>query len=363
MRKSWLVVSLIVLVMVAVALVGCKEKAPAPAPKAAPAPQAAPAAIELKLSNFVPQVTAFATYFIEPWGYTLERATKGKVKVVNFHGGALAGPKDAYEAAAKGIADISWTTATYEAGRFPKLEVFNLPFMCGYWGRHTSMACWRMYPKYFADEFKDVKLLWIYCTQANSLYTSKKQVKTIDDLKGMKIGVHPLAVKALEALGAAPVSMTVSEFYEALNRGIVDGVFSDDQMVQAFRLHEVAKYCTVISLYCNPCPWVMNLKSYNNLPDDVRRVLDGMSGTLGMHCNGIQAEFAMLRSKAFLEKQGMQYYTLPESERGKAISKVRLIIDNWVSGMEAKGLPGRELVDEARKWLEVYKYVEAEYWY
>jgi TRAP-type C4-dicarboxylate transport system substrate-binding protein len=357
MRKSCFVVSMIVLVMFVFAMVDYKEEASAKPPATATKP------IELKFSNFVPAVTAFAIYFIEPWGFTLERATKGKVKVVFFHGGALAGPKDAYETAAKGIADISWTTATYEAGRFPKLEVFNLPFMCGYWGRQTSMACWRMYPEFFADEFQDVKLLWIYCTQANSLYTKKKQVKTIDDLKGMKIGVHPLAAKAVEALGAAPVSLTVSDFYEALNRGIVDGIFSDDQMVQAYRLYEVANYCTVMSLYCNPCPWVMNLNTYNNLPDDVKGVLDGMSGTLGVHCNGIQAEFAMLRSKAFLEKQGMQYYTLPESEKGKAISQVQPIIDKWVSGMEAKGLPGQKLVDEARKWLEVYKYIDMEYWY
>jgi hypothetical protein len=71
----------------------------------------------------------------------------------------------------------------------------------------------------------------------------------------------------------------------------------------------------------------------------------------------------MLRSITFLEKHGMQYYTLPESEKQKAVSLVQPIIDNWVSGMEAKGLPGRKLVDEARKWLEKYKYIENEYWY
>lgn len=357
MRKSWFRISLIVLVMLVVVMVGLEEKSSARAKTKRTKP------IELKLSNFVPEVTAFATHFIEPWGFRLERATKGKVKVINFHGGSLSGPKDAYEAAAKGLADISWTTAAYEAGRWPKLEVFNLPFMCGYWGRQTSMACWKMFPEYFADEFKNIKVLWIYCTQANSLYTAKKQVKTINDLKGMKIAVHPLAANSLKALGATPVTMSVSEFYEALNRGIVDGIFSDDQMVQAFRLSEVVKYCTIISLYSNPCPWVMNLKKYNGLPNDVKSVLDGITGTLGIHSNGIQSEFAMLRSKTFLEKQGVKYYTLPESEKEKAVSLVQPIIDNWVSKMEAKGLPGRKLVTEAKKLLDMYKHIETEYWY
>jgi TRAP-type C4-dicarboxylate transport system substrate-binding protein len=356
MRKSWLVVSLIVSVILVVAMVAFKE-ASAQDKKAATKP------IELKFSNYVPQVTAFATHFIEPWGYRFERATRGKVKVINYHGGTLAGPNDAYESAAKGIADIAWSNAAYEAGRWPKLEVFTLPFMCGYWGRQTSMACWRMYPEYFADEFEDVKLLFIYCTQANSLYTTKKQVKTIDDLKGMKIAVHPLGAKAVEALGATPVSMPGPQFYEALSRGMVDGVFSDDQMVQAYRIDEVLKYCTTISLYSLPCPYVMNLKRYNSLPEDVKRALHGITGTLGVHCNGIQAEFAMLRSKTFLENHGMKYYTLPESEKQKAVSLVQPIIDKWVSGMEAKGLPGRNLVDEAKKWLEKYKYIEYEYWY
>lgn len=357
MRKSWLVVSLIVLAMLIVAMAGFKEGASAQDKTPATKP------IELKFSNFVPQATAFATYFIEPWGYMLERGTRGKVKMIYYHGGALAGANDAYETAQKGIADIAWTNAAYEAGRWPKLEVFNLPFMCGYWGRQTSMACWKMYPEYFADEFKDVKLLFIYCTQANSLYTTKKQVKTIDDLKGMKIAVHPLGAKAVGALGATPVSMSGSEFYEALEKGMVDGVFSDDQMVQAYRIDEVLKYCTTLSLYSLPCPYVMNLKKYNSLPDDVKGVVDAMSGTLGVHNNGIQAEFAMLRSKIFLEKRGMKFYTLPESEREKAVGLVQPIIDKWVSGMEAKGLPGKKLVSEAKKWLEEYKHIGTEYWY
>lgn len=357
MRKRWLVVSLILSVMLVVAVVGFTVDASAQDKTTATKP------IELKFTNFVPQATAFATYFIEPWGYMIERGTKGKVKMIFYHGGALAGPLDAYETAAKGIADIAWTNAAYEAGRWPKLEVFSLPFMCGEWGRHTSMALWKMYPEYFADEFKDVKLLFIYCTQANVLYTTKKQVKTIDDLKGMKIAVHPLGAKAVGALGAAPVSMPGSDYYEALEKGMVDGVFSDDQMVQAYRIDEVLKYSTRLSLYSLPCPYVMNLKRYNSLPEDVKGVVDAMSGTLGVHNNGIQAEFAMLRSRISLEKRGMKFYTLPGSEVEKAAGLVQPLIDEWVSGMEKKGLPGRKLVDEARKGLAEYKYIEKEYWY
>ena len=81
MRKSCLVVSWMVSVMLVVAVVAFNGEASA---------QAKP--IELKFSNFVPQATAFATYFIEPWGYMIERGTRGKVKMIFYHGGALAGP-------------------------------------------------------------------------------------------------------------------------------------------------------------------------------------------------------------------------------------------------------------------------------
>ena len=357
MRKSWLLVKLIIWGMLFVAMVCLSEEASARDKTPATKP------IELKFSNFVPQATAFATYFIEPWGYMIERGTRGKVKMIFYHGGALAGPMDAYETAEKGIADIAWTNIAYEAGRWPKLEVFSLPFMCGEWGRNTSMALWKMYPEYFADEFKDVKLLFIYATQANVLYTTKKQVKKLDDLKGMKIAVHPLGARAVGALGAAPVPMPGSQFYEALEKGMVDGVFSDDQMVQAYRIDEVLKYSTRLPLYALPCPYVMNLKKYNSLPDDVKGVVNAMSGTLGVHNNGIQAEFAMLRSRMALEKRGMQFFTLPESDIQKAVSLVQPLVDDWVSGMEKKGLPGRKLVDEAKKGLEEYKYIGKEYWY
>jgi TRAP-type C4-dicarboxylate transport system substrate-binding protein len=134
-------------------------------------------------------------------------------------------------------------------------------------------------------------------------------------------------------------------------------------MVQAYRIDEVLKYCTRINLYSLPCPYVMNLKKYDSLPADVKGVVDAMSGTLGVHNNGIQAEFAMLRSKISLDKRGMKFYTPPESELEKAASLVQPLIDEWVSGMEKKGLPGKKLVEEAKKWLKEYKYIEAEYWY
>jgi len=332
-------------------------------PVASSLAQPAKKPIEMKFANYTPPVVILAYWLIEPWGFRLERLTKGQVKMKYFHGGTLGTAKDSYDIAVTGIADISWSNINYMPGRFPKSEVFQLPFIPGYHGKRTSLALWKMFPKYFKDEYKDVKMLWIYCSPAAQLYTAKKQVKTIDDLKGMKLSLHPTQTKALKELGATPVPLAITEIYEALQRGLIDGCFTDNIMAKGFRLYEVCNYCTVMNFYTAPCPWIMNLKTYNKLPDDVKATLDAVSGTAGIHYNGATADFGDVRDGEFLRQNGMKFYTLPESERQKAIQMVQPIYDEWIKKMESKGLPGKEILEEARKWIDEFEGIDHEFWY
>jgi len=340
---------------------------PSPAPPEEETPTSAPApageVIELKFADYLPVSAVLAYRCYEPWGYSIELLTNNRVKFLYFHGGTLAPATDAYDIAASGVADISWANLSYTPGRFPKTEVWALPFMCGETNLRNSLAAWKMYPEYLADEFEnDVKVIFLAVPTSTDLYTVDKQVKTIDDLKGLKISVHPTMARALELLGATPVSLSVPELYEALQRGTIDGCFTDDMMAGGFKLYEICKYKTTMAFYSNPCIHVMNWDSYNSLPDDIKTIIDEQSGLVYGFSQGVTGDFGCERAKMLLQKKGMEFYELPQSEREKAISMVQPAIDKWISDMEAKGLPGQELVDEARKCLEEFKDVDKAVW-
>lgn len=363
--KRFLLIPLALLLAISLVAIGCPspstEEPTSPTQPTAPTTPPPGDVIELTFANHMPTGTFQARYVIETWGSTLEAITGHKVKMVYFHGGVLGGAVDGYDIAAKGIADLSWSCIPYTPGRFPKTEVFMLPFTCAYTSRQNALAIWKMYPQYFADEYQDVQLIWMGSAQGVQLFTTKKQVKTIDDLKGMKLGVHPVAASALAALGASPVALPVTELYEALQKGTIDGCFTDWPMIKGLRLYEEVKYCTVMNFYGIPCPFVMNKNTYESLPEDVKTCVDRRSGLWAEQWACLETDLDSLICKDFAMQQGMVSYDLPDSEMEKAHSMVQPVIDKWVSDMEAKGLPGRELLDEAWKSLDYFQYVDREY--
>jgi len=366
----WLFVTLVMVASLLFGAFGCAKEAPAPAPTPAPAPAPTPApapapapkpgVIELKFTNYAPEAGWFTDWYIEPWGRRLEDLTRGKVKVTYFHGGTLGGAKETFDIAIKGITDFGWGCIVYYPGRFPKTEVFALPFMAANTMLPTSLAIWKMFPKWFADEYPGLKMLFPVSSPGYRLY-SRKQIKTIDELKGLKLGVHPKAAPTVAKVGATPVSLGFAEYYEALQRGTIEGCFSDESAADRFKYHEVAKYALNIKLYGSPCMWFMNLEKFNSLPDDVKKAIDRSSGGHGVWECCLQGMSATWESHKKLLEMGVQYYELPESEMQKAINMVQPIYDEWIADMEAKGLPGKEILAEAQEWLEYFKGYEFQY--
>jgi TRAP-type C4-dicarboxylate transport system substrate-binding protein len=301
---------------------------------------------------------------MEPWGHRVELLTNNRVKFEWFHGGTLAQAKDAYDITVNGVADISWANLNYMPGRFKKTEVLSLPFLCSETNLRNTMAAWKMYPKYFADEFKDeVKVISLAVPPGNNFYTVKKMIKTIADFKGMKISVHPKMAKVIELLGGTPVPLPITEVYEALQRGIIDGCCTDDMICEGFKFYEICKYKTTISLYADPCIYIMNRDSYDRLPDDIKAIIDSESSTIHGYYQALTCDFSCERSREFLRQYGMQFYTFPELERKKAIKLAQPMIDDWIAKMEADGLPAREMIDELQKCQEEFKCLDKTIWY
>ena len=310
--------------------------------------------IELKFAHaFSPKHTLQAKVF-EPWAEKISKLTNGKVKVTFYPGGALGKAPDLYGLAEKGIADIVYTLHDYTPGRFPMTTVFELPFMITS-ATQASDAMWKTFEKFpaFSKEYSKVKVLGLFAHPPGLFHTIKKPIKSIEDLKGMKMRTaSPSVTKALKVFGATPVSIPVTETYTALERGVVDGTVVPWEGVVVFKLDDLLKYSTPTNFYTMTMMVVMNKRKWDSLPDDVKKVIDENSGlAMSLACGEIFDKVEQPLKKRCLGK-GMKVVELPPDD----ITKLKALADplrsEWVKDMKAKGLPGKEVMEGALEFLK-----------
>jgi TRAP-type C4-dicarboxylate transport system substrate-binding protein len=301
-------------------------------------------------TGFSPKHT-MQTKVFEPWAEKINQMTNGKVKVTFFPGGALGKTPDHYDLAEKGIADISYTLQDYTPGRFPLTSVFELPFMISS-ATQTSVAMWKVYEQFpeFQKEYEKVKLLALFCHPAGGFNTTKKPVKAIGDLKGMKFRTaSPHVTEALKIFGAVPVNMPVTETYTALERGVIEGTVLPWEGNFVFKLAELLKYGTETEFYTMNMMVVMNKRKFESLPEDVKKAIDATTGLVMSQEAGKVYDDTNVPMRNLCVKKGMQVLQLPMEEKQKLQALSRPLRDKWVEEMEAKGMPGKAILDAAVK--------------
>ena len=225
-----------------------------------------PETIELKLAHFMSSNHVQHTDVLEPFAEEVMEATDGRVRITIYPGGALGKPPEQYDAAVTGITEIAFGLHGYTTGKFPLVSVMELPFMAESAGE-GSTALWSLYEEFpeIQAEHPGVKVLWLWTTEAGQLVT-KKPVQELEDLKGMKLRCPSVAQKAMiEAWGATPVMMPVSELYDSLQKGVVDGTLMPLSGIYSFNLHEICNYVTIGDFYVSTLFVVMNLDSWNKI--------------------------------------------------------------------------------------------------
>jgi TRAP-type C4-dicarboxylate transport system substrate-binding protein len=303
--------------------------------------------VELKMSHFMPPKHVQHRAVMAPWANKMEELTKGKLKITIFPGGALGRPPQQYDNAVKGITDIAFGLQGYTPGRFPLTSCLRLPFMVKS-GEQGAVVLWDMYQKYLEDEYKEVKVLWLFCHGPGHIHTTRKQVKTIEDLKGLKIrSPGNIMSKTLKRMGAVPVHMPITEVYTALERKTVDGIAVPWNTMRPFRFYEQCKFHTVAGLYTVTFFVVMNKEKYEELPQDVKKVLDDNTGQVMTVWAGRAYDQEDVPARRLVEKKGGKIYQLPLGEKERWRNAVLPLRGEWVKDMEAKGLAGEEVLKYA----------------
>jgi TRAP-type C4-dicarboxylate transport system substrate-binding protein len=301
--------------------------------------------IDLKFSSPWPPNHPQHTMVITPWAEKLKELSGNRVKVTLFPGQALGKTADQYDMAAKGICDIALAIPNYTPGRFHLLSAFWLPFMVTT-AEDTSAALWKTYDKYFQDEFKEVKVLWLYVHAAGQLFTREKQIQSLEDLKGMKIRATSVYIQdSLKLLGASPVAIPVPDVYNALERGVVDGTAMPYEGMWVFKQYEVVKYGTICNLYTMTFPIVMNKRKFESLPEDIQKIINDTTGLMISKKAGMVYDKTEEKMRKLVLENGVTENNLPASDLALWKLKGKEIKEAWIKEREKEGYPGAEVID------------------
>ena len=235
----------------------------------------------LKYSNWLPVGQAMRVQVVEPWIAEVERVTAGRVKIDTLPKVIGTVPAQ-FDVARDGQADIVIFVNGYTPNRFDISEVIELPFMSDNPVLYAPVVD-RFYRKHLAqyNEYKGVHPLSVYVVAPGQLFNNKRPIKTAADLKGLKIrSPQPGVTQSLALLGAVPVSKPVSEAYELLSSGVLDGTMMPPESVSSFKLIDSLPYGTIVpgALYNTILTLGINEDKWKSLRQDDRDAITRISG-------------------------------------------------------------------------------------
>jgi TRAP-type C4-dicarboxylate transport system substrate-binding protein len=317
--------------------------------------------VVLKVHHFLAATSNAQQNIIQPWCDKIARESGDRMKCQIYPSMQLGGtPAQLFDQARDGVADIVWTLPTYSAGRFLKSEVFELPFFTRS-GRGSSQAFWQYVQKNAMDEFAGVKPLWVHTNDGSSFHlTSAKGVKTMEDLKGLKIrSATRLNSRMLAALGAAPVQMPLPAVPEAMAKGVIDGAMVPWEGVPQAKLQEVAKSHLDVPAgqpkFANSIfAFVMNQAKYDSLPADLKKVIDNNTGIEASALAGEKFDAVVVPYHKLATDRGNQVGVLSTAEMERWTKATADIDDQWIKEVSAKGANGAALLEQARALIRQY---------
>jgi TRAP-type transport system periplasmic protein len=304
--------------------------------------------ITLKFAHFVPATTNEGK-LIQEWADEVGKRTSGRVKIRVYPGATLMPAQQTYDGITKEVADIGYGIFAYHRGRFPLTEVIDLPL--GYRDPHVPSRMINEYHKKFRPkELEDVKVLFLEA-HGRDIISTKKPVSKLSDLRGMKLRATGLSAKIVTALGGSAVGLPITDTYDAMSKGVIEGLVLDWGGLLNWRFGDVIKYhiespgsASTVAFYT-----VFNKDKWNSLPPDIRAIIDKLDNEWIERVSQKWADWETT-GKSELLKKGGKIITLSQEDSAQWREKMKPILSNYVTSTKAKRLPG----DQALKFCQDY---------
>ncbi len=310
--------------------------------------------VTLKFHTFMAPMSNVWLTMHKPWMEKVEKDSGGRIKFEAFPAMQLGGtPVQLYDQARDGVVDIVWTLPGNTAGRFPRIEVFELPFIMNN-AEATSKAYWEYFQTQCPDEFKETQVLALQVHGPGVIHTANKEVKSVADLRGLKLrGPTRQVTKLLGSVGAIPVGMPLPQIPDALSKGTIDGCVIPWEVVPSVKVHELTKFHGEFpagspALYTTTFVMAMNKARYDGLAPDLKRVIDANSGMAASAFLGRTQQGNDPIGRKSATDRNNTIHTFSAAETQEFIKRSAAIDDEWVADMDKRGFKGAELLSAAK---------------
>ncbi len=300
------------------------------------------AKITLTYNNYLPPIH-IASKLSESWCKEIEKRTNGEVEFKYYPGGQLLKGDKVYEGVVQGIADIGFTNLAYTRGRFPEMEMCDLPLgmPSGWVSTHVVN---KFYQKYKPKEFAKSKILFFAGSGPNLISTTQTPVMTLADLNGQTLRATGRIADTAAALGATSRPIAIGETYEAVKRNVISGVMLPLETMKAFRLGELLKYCTadwqvgnIYTFYA-----VMNKSKWDKLPPNIQKIFEEVNAEwIEKSAEGWNK--VDLVGAEYFKSKGGKFIQLSDEEVKKWNQAITPVIEAYMQEMTQKGLGMDEL--------------------
>ncbi len=302
---------------------------------------------ELKLAHFMPPGHTLHQKVFLPLAEDLSKVTDGGLTIRIYPSGALGkGPVQQYKRAVEGVADITFCIHSYTAILFPRSLIVTKPGVA-HTAKEGTSKLWDIYDAYLKCEYKAIKVLGIWAMSPTSLITRKRPVRTMADMKGMKVRVgSPIESEMIQTWSGVPVAMPETKSYNALNTGIVDAVLiQPSALYKPWNLAEPAKYVT--DNFPGPSSVVllaMNKKSWNGLSNIQRAALDKLTGReFSIKTSEIWSSMDIKGLEKAKSDPNVEYIKITASQRDSFTKAAQPAINKELDKLEKKGINAREI--------------------
>ncbi|MFO7884500.1 MAG: TRAP transporter substrate-binding protein [Desulfobacteraceae bacterium] len=315
---------------------------------------AAAESVSLTYSNFFPP-SHIQSILAEAWCKEVEEKTNGEVKISYFPGSALIKAPQIYDGVVSGRTDIGMSCLLYTRGRFPLMDVINLPFG-NPGGKFATAVFNELNDEFQPEELSDTRVMFLHAHGPGLLHTKDKNIRTLDDLKGLKIRTPGSVAGMIKALGATPVSISMSEVYQALQKGVADGAVYPEESNKGWKFGEVIDY----SIACYPTAYsvgffvVMNKKKWEALSASSKEII-----------NTLNSRFAIKHGEAWDESdyEGIRFSLglgnaitgIDPDEAEKWKKAVQPVFDEYLEKTRQRKVPGDKALEFLNEKLELYK--------
>jgi TRAP-type C4-dicarboxylate transport system substrate-binding protein len=268
------------------------------------------------------------------WAEQVEKRSNGQIRIKMYWVDELCGPKEMMMAVKSRLADVVGQMPSYTPGETPILNATYLPFVSAPRLDQSVMVYNRVAKesKPFIDEMSKFNCIYAgaYEDEGYNLI-GKKAVRTVNDLKGLRIRCMPDLGLVLKIFGAIPVTVPVTEMYSSLDTGIVDVIAQARSAFRAYKLDELSKYITLsLDMGCSPNIYLINREAWNELPDDLKKVVQSViDDTPAFMWDFQHRPDRLAEGGKVVKERGIEVIHFPKPERAKLVAQAESIWEAW----------------------------------